>query len=363
MHVSTLQIILPVGISFYTFQTLSYTIDIYRNKIQPTHHFIEFATFVSFFPQLVAGPIERASHLLPQFYKKRIFDADKAISGVQLFIWGFFKKVVIADTCAIYVNDIFGNYQEMNSLTLMIGALLFAFQIYGDFSGYSDMAVGISRIFGFDLMNNFNYPYFAKNIVEFWRRWHISLTTWFRDYVYFPLGGSHGSKIKQIRNIFIVFLISGLWHGANWTFVLWGLLNALFFIPTIFIPSDSKGSIEIIVKSHQWNWMGLVSMVLTFAGTCVGWIFFRSVSVKDAFVYLQKMIEMESVTIQYLYVERYNVEPLLLIALFIMIERLNKESEHPFNGKYVWIKTVLIILLVLVFGVYSQANDFIYFQF
>jgi len=363
MHVSTLQIILPVGISFYTFQTLSYTIDVYKNKIKPTDSFIEFASFVAFFPQLVAGPIERASHLLPQFSRNRVFDYEKAVSGVQLFIWGFFKKVVIADTCAIYVNEIFGKYDQMNSLTLIVGVFLFAFQIYGDFSGYSDMAIGISRLFGFDLMNNFKYPYFAKNIAEFWRRWHISLTTWFRDYIYFPLGGSHGSKINQIRNIFIVFLISGLWHGANWTFVFWGFLNALFFIPTIIITTDSKKSIEAIAKSHQKNVKMFLSIILTFSITCIGWIFFRSVTITDAFGYLQRIVDFESFSVQYLSIERYSLEPLILIMFFIAIEWMNQAYEHPFIGKFVWLKTWIVILFILLFGVYSNALDFIYFQF
>jgi len=363
MHVSTLQIILPVGISFYTFQTLSYTIDVYKNKIKPTDSFIEFASFVAFFPQLVAGPIERASHLLPQFSRNRVFDYEKAVSGVQLFIWGFFKKVVIADTCAIYVNEIFGKYEQMNSLTLIVGVFLFAFQIYGDFSGYSDMAIGISRLFGFDLMNNFKYPYFAKNIAEFWRRWHISLTTWFRDYIYFPLGGSHGSKINQIRNIFIVFLISGVWHGANWTFVFWGLINALFFIPIIILTSDSKKSIETIVKSHQTKVKMFFSMILTFSITCIGWIFFRSVTITDAFGYLQRIVDFDSFSVQYLSIERYSLEPLILIIFFIAIEWINQAYEHPFIGKFVWLKTWIVILFILLFGVYSNALDFIYFQF
>ncbi|WP_396175615.1 MBOAT family O-acyltransferase [Flavobacterium sp.] len=363
MHVSTLQIILPVGISFYTFQTLSYTIDVYKNKIKPTDSFIEFASFVAFFPQLVAGPIERASHLLPQFSRNRVFDYEKAVSGVQLFIWGFFKKVVIADSCAIYVNEIFGKYEQMNSLTLIVGVFLFAFQIYGDFSGYSDMAIGISRLFGFDLMNNFKYPYFAKNIAEFWRRWHISLTTWFRDYIYFPLGGSHGSKINQIRNIFIVFLISGVWHGANWTFVFWGFLNALFFIPIIILTSDSKKSIETIVKSHQTKVKMFFSMILTFSITCIGWIFFRSVTITDAFGYLQRIVDFDSFSVQYLSIERYSLEPLILIMFFIAIEWMNQAYEHPFIGKFVWLKTWIVILLIVLFGVYSNALDFIYFQF
>ncbi len=230
---NTLSIILPVGISFYTFQTLSYTIDIYRKKIEPTKDFLGFAAFVSFFPQLVAGPIERASNLLPQFHKKREFDKDEAIIGVKQIIWGLFKKVVIADNCAQFANEIFANHASFSSVTLILGVIYFSFQIYCDFSGYSDIAIGTARLFNFKLMVNFRYPYFSRDIAEFWRRWHISLTTWFRDYVYIPLGGSRVTRGKQIRNVFIVFIVSGFWHGANWTFIVWGAINALFFIPLL----------------------------------------------------------------------------------------------------------------------------------
>jgi len=223
MHASTLQIILPVGISFYTFQTLSYSIDIYRRRLEPSKDFIAFAAFVSFFPQLVAGPIERASALLPQITKRRHFDYDLAVSGMRLILWGMFKKVVVADTCAIYVNDIFANYEQYSGPTLVLGAIYFAFQIYGDFSGYSDIAIGTARLFGIRLMTNFRTPYFSRDIAEFWRRWHISLSTWFRDYLYIPLGGSRVGKWKAVRNTFIIFLVSGFWHGANWTFVAWEL--------------------------------------------------------------------------------------------------------------------------------------------
>ena len=223
ISVNTLNIILPVGISFYTFQTLSYTIDVYKKKLEPTKDFISFAAFVSFFPQLVAGPIERATHLLPQFYKKRIFNYSVAVDGLRQILWGLFKKVVIADNCAEYANVIFNSYDDQSGMTLVFGALFFAFQIYCDFSGYSDIAIGTARLFGFDLMKNFAFPYFSRDIAEFWRRWHISLSTWFRDYVYIPLGGSRGGTSMKIRNTFIIFLVSGFWHGANWTFIIWEL--------------------------------------------------------------------------------------------------------------------------------------------
>ena len=227
---NSLNIILPVGISFYTFQTLSYTIDIYKRKLEPTKDFVAFSAFVSFFPQLVAGPIERATNLLPQFYNKRTFDYSKAVDGMRQILWGIFKKIVIADNCAEYANQIFNNSADYSGSTLVLGAIFFTFQIYGDFSGYSDIAIGTSRLFGFNLMRNFAFPYFSRDIAEFWRRWHISLSTWFRDYLYIPLGGSRGGTLMKVRNTFLVFIVSGFWHGANWTFIIWGALNAIYFL-------------------------------------------------------------------------------------------------------------------------------------
>jgi D-alanyl-lipoteichoic acid acyltransferase DltB (MBOAT superfamily) len=226
-----LNVILPVGISFYTFHGLSYVIDIYLKRIKAEYNFVDYSLFVSYFPLLVAGPIERATHLLPQVKVKRTFDFEKAKQGVFQFIWGLVKKVVSADTCATYANAVFDNYESMNSLSLILGAIYFAFQIYGDFSGYSDMALGMSKLFGIDLLRNFNYPYFSRDMAEFWRRWHISLSSWFRDYVYIPLGGSKGSKLMQVRNVFIIFFVSGFWHGANWTYLAWGGLMRSIFYP------------------------------------------------------------------------------------------------------------------------------------
>jgi D-alanyl-lipoteichoic acid acyltransferase DltB (MBOAT superfamily) len=230
---NSLNIILPAGISFYTFQTLSYTIDVYKRKLEPTKDFIAFSAFVSFFPQLVAGPIERATNLLPQFYRKRNFDYSKAVDGMRQILWGLFTKIVIADNCAEFANQIFNNSADMNGSTLVLGALFFTFQIYADFSGYSNIAIGTSRLFGFNLMRNFACPYFSRDIAEFWRRWHISLSTWFRDYLYIPLGGSRGGTLMKVRNSFIVFVVSGFWHGANWTFIVWGALNAIYFLPLL----------------------------------------------------------------------------------------------------------------------------------
>ena len=363
MHTSTLQIILPVGISFYTFQTLSYTIDVYRKKLTATPDFINFAAYVAFFPQLVAGPIERASNLLPQFAEKRTFDEEKAISGINLIIWGLFQKVVIADSCAPYVNAIFDNYENMNSLSLLLGAFYFAFQIYGDFAGYSNIAIGSARLLGFDLMRNFNYPYFSRDIAEFWRRWHISLSTWFRDYLYIPLGGSRGSKANQLRNVLIIFIVSGFWHGANWTFIFWGALHALFFIPVLLFNVNRKNLDQVATNRLLPNFKELGQMLFTFILACFAWIFFRASSVSTAFAYIQRIFTNLNFDIQFLSIERYNIEMGLIISILILIEWFHRTKEHPFQGKWKWFKLATVIVMLLTLGVYSNHNDFIYFQF
>lgn len=361
---TSLNIILPVGISFYTFQTMSYTIDVYRRKLQPTKDFIAFASFVSFFPQLVAGPIERASNLLPQFYKKRYFDNTKAIDGIYLILWGLFKKIVIADSCAVYVNDIFSEYETMNSLSLLIGAIYFAFQIYGDFSGYSDIAIGTAKLFGIDLKRNFAFPYFSRDIAEFWRRWHISLSTWFRDYLYIPLGGSRVSKLLSFRNILIIFLVSGFWHGANWTFIIWGALNAFYFAP-LFLTNRNRNHLDIVSEGKLFpSIRELISMISTFSLVVVGWIFFRAETVYIAFNYIKKLFSFNFENgIQYLSIERYTIELMILLIIFIIVEWSSRENEHPFFGKWLNFKLVLTLIGLITLGIYSNVTDFIYFQF
>lgn len=360
----TLKIILPVGISFYTFHGLSYVIDIYKNRIKPEKNIITYSLFVSYFPLLVAGPIERATHLLPQIKKRRFFDYSKSIDGVQQIIWGLFKKVVIADNCALYVNDIFDNYQSMNSLSLLLGAVYFAFQIYGDFSGYSDIALGTSKLFGIDLLRNFNHPYFSRDIAEFWRRWHISLTSWFRDYLYIPLGGSQGGMAMKIRNTFIIFLVSGFWHGANWTFIVWGALNAIYFLPLL-ITQNNRNNIGSIAKGKSLPTLKeFGSMLLTFSLTTFAWIFFRAKTVEDACSYVKNMFRLNfEGNIQYLDFEHYTVELLLLLGIFVILEWNSRENEHPIAGKFKSLKAILIIMAILIFGVYSNPSNFIYFQF
>jgi alginate O-acetyltransferase complex protein AlgI len=358
-----LKVILPVGISFYTFHGLSYVIDIYLKRIKAEYNFVDYSLFVSYFPLLVAGPIERATHLLPQVKVKRTFDFEKAKEGVYQIIWGLFKKVVIADTCATYTNAIFDHYQSMNSLSLILGAFYFAFQIYGDFSGYSDMALGMSKLFGLDLLRNFNYPYFSRDIAEFWRRWHISLSSWFRDYVYIPLGGSRGSKLKQVRNVFVIFLLSGFWHGANWTFIAWGFINALYFLPLL-LRDTNRSNIETVQLGWDLTSVKVFfSMLSTFALTCLAWVFFRAKSIGDAFDYIGRILSDRNFKVQYLENERYSYEILLLIFIFILVEWTARTKIDPISGKYSWLKVTLCIAAIVALGTYSDYKEFIYFQF
>ena len=360
----TLNIILPVGISFYTFHGLSYVVDIYKDRIQPEKNIVTYSLFVSYFPLLVAGPIERATHLLPQIKKKRNFDFDKAKDGLHQILWGLFKKVVIADSCAVYANQIFDNYDEMNSLTLVLGAVYFAFQIYGDFSGYSDIALGTSKLFGIDLLRNFNFPYFSRDIAEFWRRWHISLSSWFKDYLYIPLGGSRGGIKSKIVNTFIIFLVSGFWHGANWTFIVWGALNAFYFLPLL-ITNNNRNHIEIVAKGKYLPTIKeFLSILLTFSLTVFAWIFFRSKTVFDAFNYIKNIFKFNfEGKIQYLSIDRYAIELVALLTFFIVFEWISREKEHPFFGKFKNFRVLIILASLILFGVYSQVSSFIYFQF
>jgi alginate O-acetyltransferase complex protein AlgI len=358
-----LDVILPVGISFYTFHGLSYVIDIYYKRIKAEYNFVDYSLFVSYFPLLVAGPIERATHLLPQVKVKREFNLAQAKEGICQIIWGLVKKVVIADTCSGYANAIFDNYPSMNSFSLILGGIYFAFQIYGDFSGYSDMALGISKLFGLDLLRNFNYPYFSRDIAEFWRRWHISLTTWFRDYLYIPLGGSKGSKGMQIRNVFIIFLVSGFWHGANWTYVSWGFINALYFLPLLLL-SRNRNNLEAVPLKWNFESVGIIGrMLYTFSLTCVAWVFFRAKTITDAFLYLKRIVVNREFTAQYLENERYNYELLLMIGIFVLVEWNNRTKEEPISGKYTTVKLALALIAIIAFGTYSDYKEFIYFQF
>ena len=356
----TLNIILPVGISFYTFQTMSYSIDIYKKKLEPTKDFISFSSFVSFFPQLVAGPIERASNLLPQILKKREFNYEKATQGLRLILWGMFKKVVIADSLAPKVNEIFADYQNLDGGTLWLGSFYFAFQIYCDFSGYSDIAIGTSKLFGFELMSNFKFPYFSRNIGEFWKRWHISLSTWFRDYLYIPLGGSKNSKIVSLRNIFVIFIVSGFWHGANWTFIFWGLLHAFLYIPSFVFRTNRKYSSSVAgEKSKLPSILEAYQICITFFFVLIGWVFFRSENIANSFDYLLRMFSEFSIPpIKYL---KYIGYILLLIPIEWFLRHDERLSKPIFKNES-WLLIVLSFIAIN-YILASKNNEFIYFEF
>lgn len=362
LHPLTLQIVLPVGISFYTFQSLSYTIDVYRKEIQPTRNLIQFLAFVSFFPQLVAGPIERARQLLPQFERSRTFDYDDAVDGLRQMLWGFIKKIVIADTCARNADFIFSNYTWIDGSVLFLGVIYFSFQIYCDFSGYSDIAIGCAKLFGISLNRNFDLPYFSRGIREFWKRWHISLSTWFRDYVYIPLGGNRVSRAHQAWNILITFTVSGLWHGANWTFVIWGFLHGVGCAATLFLPKQ----LEAVSNRHSdtsffpsLREAGLITG--TFLYVMVGWVFFRASSLSHALGYLDRMFSTSLFTLPSGY--RFD---LLLIGALVSVEWVQRKKAHGLDFEFLptpvrW--AIYYGLIFLTLGYLQDQRTFIYFQF
>ena len=367
VHPWTLQIILPVGISFYTFHGLSYIIDIYKGRIEAEKNLVDYSVFVSFFPLLVAGPIERATHLLPQIKRKRVFNYTQAVDGMRQILWGLFKKMVIADNSAIYANEIFSNPEAQSGSNLVLGAIFFTFQIYGDFSGYSDIALGVARLFGIDLLKNFNYPYFSRDIAEFWRRWHISLSTWFRDYLYIPLGGSKGGNWMRIRNTFIIFLVSGFWHGANWTFIFWGFLNALFIMPSIILKTN-RNNIEIVAHDrHLPTFREFINILLTFGLTVFAWIFFRADSVAHAFDYISGILQPSFFTFPTL--NKSALATLLLIGFMLCIEWLGRRNNYGIEKLFFhqpqivrWLFYAFIIMLIGLF-LHTEESPFIYFQF
>jgi len=357
-----LNIALPVGISFYTFHGMSYVFDIYREKQKPVKNFVDYAVFVSFFPLLVAGPIERASHLLPQVQKTRKFDYTQAVEGCRLILWGMFKKVVIADSLAPIVDAIFNNYQNESGLTLIVGAIAFSFQIYGDFSGYSDIALGTAKLFGFELLSNFKFPYFSRDIAEFWRRWHISLSSWFKDYLYIPLGGSKEGKWKAIRNTFVIFLVSGFWHGASWNFIAWGFIHACGFLPLLLLKRNRRYTTDVVAEGKLFPNIGeLLQMSVTFAFVTLAWVFFRAETLEMALGFIEGFFNFGYV--------KMTIEPLVLLSLMLML--LIDWSHRQDARKMLFIKngllryltyTVLIALVFVKFGI-QEKSTFIYFQF
>jgi alginate O-acetyltransferase complex protein AlgI len=360
----TLNVILPVGISFYTFHGLSYVIDIYKDRIKAEKNFVDYAVFVSFFPLLVAGPIERATHLLPQIKERRTFDYTRAADGMRQILWGLFKKIVIADRCAEYANDIFNNSGDYGGSTLVLGAILFTFQIYCDFSGYSDVALGTARLFGIELLRNFAFPYFSRDIAEFWRRWHISLSAWFRDYLYIPLGGSKGGTWMKIRNTFIIFIVSGFWHGANWTFIVWGALNALYFLPLL-LTNRNRTNVETIAQGKLLpTARELAGMLFTFTLTVFAWIFFRAENIGHALDYISGIFS----TSLFSKPEILPNATLLLIAIFLTIEWLGREQQYAIARLgLTWKKplryAMYYAIIFAIFWFTGKEQQFIYFQF
>ena len=372
-------VILPVGISFYTFQALSYSIDVYRGNIKPTKDIIAFFAFISFFPQLVAGPIERATNLLPQFLQKRTFSYDQGVDGMRQILWGLFKKIVIADNCAIYVNQVWSSYDTQSGSTLLLAAILFTFQIYGDFSGYSDIAIGTAKLFGIKLMRNFNNPYFSRDIAEFWRRWHISLTTWFRDYMYIPLGGSRPEvseggilnveskkKLLIVRNTFVIFLLSGFWHGANWTFIAWGAYHALLFLPLILLGKNRKYTNQVAEGRLLPTWRECGQILSTFMLVVIGWIIFRAETITQAWEFICGLCNTSLLSIPYLKTRDYYIPLFVAIGLLLLIEWVTRYKEHGFQFLQkagVWRYIVYAFFIAYIVMFYGEHVTFIYFQF
>jgi alginate O-acetyltransferase complex protein AlgI len=367
-NLGSIDILLPVGISFYTFHGLSYVIDIYKDRIKPERAFVAYSVFVSFFPLLVAGPIERATHLLPQILKPREFDYTRAVDGLRQILWGLFKKVVIADGCAVYANEIFNNSSAYSGSTLLLGGVFFSFQIYCDFSGYSDIALGTARLFGIELLRNFAFPYFSRDIAEFWRRWHISLSSWFKDYVYIPLGGSRGGTWMKVRNTFAIFLLSGFWHGANWSFILWGLLNAVYIMPSI-ISNTNRNHLEVVAKGRVFpNIKELSSIVSTYFLTVLAWIFFRALNVSHALNYLSAIFSTSLFTMPNFTGSKQSLYTLALVAIFVSVEWCGRDNKYALEEIALkwrrpsrWIVYFGISLLVFYFS--GKEQQFIYFQF
>lgn len=371
--VFTLTIILPAGISFYTFQTMSYTIDVYREKLKPTKDFIAFAAFVSFFPQLVAGPIERAEHLLPQFLKKRQFDRAKATDGLRQMLWGFFKKIVIADNCGKVADIIYNNPHAYTGPSLLLAGLIFTIQVYCDFSAYSDIAIGSGRLFGFDLMQNFAFPYFSRNMGEFWRRWHISLYNWFKDYVYIPLGGGRGTKWQTIRNVFIIFLLSGFWHGASWTYILWGLLNAAYFLPSLLTSRQTQYKDTVAPNGNIPSVSEVFKMGKTFLLILLTMMIFRAKSIAEAFYMITHLLSglvhpagyKQAIRI----IHEMGFTFIAVILGAFIIEWFGRRQKYAIEKLPAALNPIAryafyygIILIIVLLGNFGE-NKFIYFQF
>lgn len=365
----SLNLILPLGISFYTFQTLSYTIDIYRGDLKPTKDPIQFMAFVSFFPQLEAGPIERARDLLPQFSRKRTFEPSKAVDGCRQILWGFVKKVVVGDNCAKAIDFMFDNPTEVESGDLFLGAILFLFRVYGDFSGYSDIAIGTARLFGFNLTQNFAFPYFSRNIIEFWRRWHITLSTWLRDYLFIPLGGSRGGHLKTIRNVLITFLLCGFWHGPDWKYIVWGGLHGLYLVISIAMPFTRRYKQVVAHDSLLPSFREFTGMVITFLYMAFVTVFFRAETAGDAVIYLQLTFSDPLSWFSWDIYSQYD-SLLLTIFIFLLFEWKGRRETHAlakigwkWPRPFRWSMYMSLAILVIYFLFSRESVGYIYFQF
>ena len=367
-HPTLLQLALPIGISFYTFHGMSYVFDIYHGRQQPVRRFIDYAVFVSFFPLLVAGPIERAGHLLPQVQKRRTFRYAQAVEGCRLILWGLFKKVVIADALAGIVDEIFQHYPEKNGSTLLVGAIAFSFQIYGDFSGYSDIALGTAKLFGFELLSNFKFPYFSRDVAEFWRKWHISLSTWFRDYLYIPLGGSRDGRLKAVRNTFIIFLVSGFWHGASWNFLTWGFIHACGFLPLLLLNRNRKHVTSVVAPDRRLpSLTEMAQMASTFTFVTLAWVFFRSEGMDMALGYLRQMahsfladpgqlLKLPGGKLSFVY-----ILPLLLGDWYLRRDERNlRTPNHPLIRLALYYALFALVAYAMLT---TRNSSFIYYQF
>jgi len=365
-EVPSFNVLLPVGISFYTFQTLSYAIDVYRGEREPEKHFGIFALYVAFFPQLVAGPIERSTRLMPQFYNKCDLEYQRVINGLKLMTWGFFKKLVIADRLAIFVNQVYNDPINQDGSVLILATYLFAFQIYCDFSGYSDIAIGAARVLGYELMDNFKTPYYSKSISEFWTRWHISLSSWFRDYLYISLGGNRVVRWRWYRNLIIVFLVSGLWHGANWTYVVWGGLHGFYLLFSIWTKNLRERTSQFFHLENFPKILKLLKVFFTFHLVAFSWIFFRANSISDAMLIIEKMFQSNLLFLKHFVIQnRYELKIALLGLLFMELIQLIKPSRQFLSEKPIWYRWAVYYILILGIFMFGEFNltEFIYFQF
>ena len=360
---TTRTLVLPIGISFYTFTALSYSLDVYMGKLKAERNLLTVFSYVAFFPQLLAGPIARATHLMPQFRSVRTFDYASAVEGMRQILWGLFKKVVIADNIAVLIAPIFDNYQEYSASTLLLGAFYFTIQIYCDFSGYSDMAIGIARLFGIRLLPNFSTPYFSRNVAEFWRRWHISLNTWFRDYIYIPLGGNRVSRFVTIRNTMIIFAVCGFWHGASWTFVVWGIYHGLLFIPLILTGGNKRYKGVICENSVLPSMREIGGVIMTFIAVMFGWILFRSETISQGAGYICGIFDASLFSIPGF----INIKVLVLTIVMLVVEWFGRKNEFAFNVEAIrsaWVRRgiyLFVLLLIFLFG--RTSESFIYFNF